>query len=116
MVSLSFLYLVAARPQNPTDTNAMSPTFPNDIATANISDPGVMLSFYKDKNPDKDVVIDPETCKGKAEIALMKWRARCKTFYAIFRFSCYTRAPSESKCCPLYRTKSCAHFWPQPGE
>lgn len=76
----------------------------------------VDVNLYRDKNPDYDVVIDPNTCEGNAEIALMKWRSNCKAFNAVFRGSCYTDAPSKQKCCPLAKRKSCEHYWPAKGE
>jgi hypothetical protein len=76
----------------------------------------VGVNFYQDKNPDSHTKIDPNTCKGNAEIALMKWRSNCKAFNAIFRGSCYTHAPSEERCCPLAKGKSCWKYWPKEGE
>jgi hypothetical protein len=80
------------------------------------SSTNVDVNLYRDKNPDYDVVIDPNTCEGNAEIALMKWRSNCKGFNAVFRGSCYTDAPSKQKCCPLAKRKSCEHYWPANGE
>ena len=127
-----FLSMVAALPQDPAtknmlarDENNASGENSNVDVTAvtdtsawkvSSSDSGVIVDFYKDKNPNKDTPIDPNTCKGQAEIALMKWRSNCKAFNAIFRGSCYTDAPSFSNCCPLYKSKSCKHYWPAAGE
>jgi hypothetical protein len=92
--------------------------FAADAAAWNISASSgkVDVEFYKDKNPNKNTPIDANTCDGQADIALMKWRAECKTGYAIFRKHCYSHAPSHGRCCPLPRSKSCAHYWPAPGE
>lgn len=115
---LSFLLMAAALPQDPATTNMLAPAFPDNNAGNKVADPatGITVNLYKDKNAEHNVVIDPDTCKGKAEIALMKWRSHCKTFEAMFRFSCWTDAPSESKCCPLSWTSSCKHYWPTRGE
>lgn len=137
-----FLSVTTAIPQDPATSHLLAPIAADentssennvDFATSmaegeatnddsdrdwNVSaaDGEVIVNFYKDKNPDKNVKIDPKTCKGNAEIALMKWRSNCKAFNAIFRKSCYTDAPSEEKCCPLAKEKSCDHYWPAEGE
>jgi hypothetical protein len=129
-----FLTLVAALPQDPATSNMLAPVSADesgsnvDFATAmdaaadnaawnvSASDGSVDISFYKDKNPDSNMVIDPHTCKGQSEIATMKWRYTCKGPWVLLHAHCYTRAPSESRCCPLYKSSSCEHFWPKAGE
>lgn len=90
-----------------------------DLAAAwNVSaqNDSVNVNFYEDKNSDSHLVIDPETCNGQSEIALMKWRTDCKDGNALFRPDCYSDAPDNDTCCPVPRSKSCKIFWPKEGE
>lgn len=60
--------------------------------------------------------LDPNICEGQAEIAEMKWRAKCKTGWVFMRPSCWNRAPSPKRCCPVPKKQTCETFWPRLGE
>jgi hypothetical protein len=126
-----FLSVATALPSDTTGNGMLAPApavadengnsnvdFAADAAAWNVSASSgkVDVEFYEDKNPDKNTRIDANTCNGQADIALMKWRAECKTGNAIFRKHCYSHAPSHVRCCPVPKSKSCAHYWPAPGE
>ncbi|ERF76391.1 hypothetical protein EPUS_06949 [Endocarpon pusillum Z07020] len=110
-----FLSMAVALPPIPAAYNETAP-LSAEAWDVSALDGSVNVNFYEDKNPDSSTKIDPNTCRGKAIIALMKWRSNCKTFNAIFRSSCYTHAPSHHNCCPVPHKKSCTHYWPKPGE
>lgn len=110
-----FLSMAAALPPIPAVSN-LTAELSAEAGDISALDGSVNVGFYEDKNPDHSTKIDPNTCKGKAIIALMKWRSNCKTFNAIFRSSCYTHAPSNHNCCPVPHKKSCTHYWPKAGE
>jgi hypothetical protein len=97
-------------------TTENATTLGDDHLPGSTFEDGVVMKYYKDKNPEYDVMIDANSCEGKAEIALMKWRSDCKSFSAIFRSSCYSRAPSRERCCPLSQKESCEDYWPRDGE
>ncbi len=120
-----FLSMATALPQDPAAYNKAAPVSGEENNNVDLaaeawnvtaSNGAVNVEFYADKNPDDRTKIDINTCNGKAEVALMKWRSHCKAFNAIFRKSCYTDAPGTNKCCPVPHEKSCTHFWPKAGE
>lgn len=121
-----FLSMVAALPRDAAANNMTTPVSAaenNNVDLAaegwgvNASDGSVNVNFYEDKNPDHSTIIDANTCEGKAEIALMKWRKDCKTAMALFRIKkCWNYAPSREACCPVPHQSSCTRYWPKPGE
>jgi hypothetical protein len=123
-----YLVLTAAMPQYPTTSNTTStevditsttPTTADKASNwgVNATDGAVTVNFYEDKNPDHSTPIDPNTCQGQAEIALMHWRSNCKSLAALWRYKgCWNHAPSQSRCCPVPKKKSCIKYWPEKGE
>ena len=126
-----YLAMTAAMPHYPTTSNTTSTSVDMDMAMAstastadkasdwNVSttDGSVTVNFYEDKNPDHSTPIDPSTCEGKSQIALMKWRSNCKGLAATWRRKeCWNRAPSEARCCPVPRVVSCTKYAPEQGE
>ena len=124
LLSLS-LSMVAALPQDAAAYNMTAPVsaeknkavdLADDDWNVSASDGSVTVDFYSDQNPDHSTVIDANTCEGKAEIALMKWRELCKRWSAVFHGRCYSHAPSRDTCCPVPHGDSCTEFWPRIGE
>jgi hypothetical protein len=97
-------------------TTENATTLGDDHLPGSTFEDDVVMKYCKDKNPEYNATIDANPCEEKAEIALMKWRSNCKSFSAIFRPSCYSRAPSRERCCPLSRRQSCEDYWPRDGE
>jgi hypothetical protein len=120
LISLLPFYLAlttTAMPQYPA-LNATTPDIADKAVAWDVSasDSSVSVNFYEDKNPDHSTPIDPNTCKGQAMIAEMKWKSECKSFGALWRHNCWSHCPSESRCCPLPKEKSCKRYWPKKGE
>jgi hypothetical protein len=124
-----YLAMTAAMPQYPTTGNtttaevdmatATTPTAADKAAEWGVeaSNGSVSVNFYSDKNPDHSTLINPNTCEGQSEIALMHWRYTCKSYHGFFHpHKCWNRAPSRSRCCPVPTKKSCIKYWPEEGE